>query len=1012
MKKLSLKKVLLIVVLFCIAITTIRLIWYNIFDTSESINSSEAILDLSKFDFSSNVTILLDDQWRFYPNELIDPSVPFAQQKVVRFAPSDEPWNLGNDSMYGYGSYALQIRVPENSHELMALFVSEINSASSIYIDGELVYSSGHVGKGPDTYSPGERPGIVRFAPNPTGLVEIVVQVANYDNPKSGGMVTPLRFGSADAVALRLNVGVGLTILAVTIYFLHAIYGVILYSMVKRANRDIRWLYFSLILLMITLATLLTERILMMIGFLSFEWNHRLMNAGVLLGALFLVELLKAQRPKFRTSKFYMFYQLNIIGFFFVGLLSPLSVILQIQAYMALFSFIPYIHAMNIFYRYVKNVNRDTIYLFLAMCASFISFGWLLVIERMNLDYMTYPLDLLISLLCVIIYFYREYFKVLYDKEALTEELYRTNKAKDKFLMMIAHELHNPIQVIRNITGNLLTRKDSFLDETIEPHIQKIDAVGNKLWSMVEDMLELERIADKQIQLKKSNVSLQAIATSVRDSHSYLLNGNDVRIHLEIPPDLQAVVADEKRLTQILSNLVLNAITYTERGAISIRVKALHPFIQISVHHTGKVITREQMYSVFEPSMWGELQVGQEKEGLGLALYIAKGLVELHGSSMHVSSNEEKGTSFSFMLPVAEGIVPLARANPPSLAAPETVKQPDSSEGERIRLLIVDDHTPNLRLLQSYFDPFRFKVFMVGSGKEALTLIDKFRMDLVLVDSALPDFSGYQLTKEIRENYTMSELPVLLITSYMTEEINRAGFEAGVNDSIGSPIDPIELVSRVHSLVGMKKAIEERLVMEAAWLHAQIKPHFLINTFLSIAALGRIDSDRMDALISELSTYIRLSINFQNEQGEAPLERELTLVRSYLAIQKERFEERVQIEWELEETTCVFLPPLTLQSVVENAVSHGILGRPQGGIVKIQIKKLEEGTCFIVQDTGVGMSEEKLAQLFTHKPGFETTRGVGLLNTNRRLKQRYNRGLEIESTVGVGTIVRFTIPNQ
>lgn len=1008
MKTLSLRKVILIVGVFCLLITALRLTWYSAFNSSQQLISSNGQVDLSQFDFSSNKTVLLDGQWRFFPNQLIDPTIPFEQQGEYQLQTGDETWDIGQGTPFGYASYSLRIQVPEKQRETLAFYVSEITSAARIYVNGEQVYESGVVAEEKSNYVADERPDIIQFDSSSLDFVEIMIHVANFENPQRGGMVAPLRFGSAEGVASHVSISIGLTILAVTVYFIHAVYAIILYTMVKKTNRDIRWLYLSLILLLITLATLLTERVFLMMGILSLEWNQRLLSAGVLLGALCLVELLKAQRPKYKTSIFYILYQLNIAAFLLVSLVSPISTVLQFQGYMALFSILPFLHATSIFYRYVRNVNKDTIYLLLAMCASFISFGWLLVIERLNLDRMTYPIDLLIALFCVVIYFYRQYFKVLQDKELLTEELRRTNQAKDKFLMMIAHELHNPIQVIRNITSKLVARKDENVDPTLAFDIQQIDAVGNRVWTMVEDMLELERIADRQLILQKTSVSLRAIANSLQDVNRYMVDDTQLTIRVEIPSDFPKVTADEKRLTQILSNLINNAIAYTEKGVISIRAKQFHSFAQISVHDTGKVILPQEMSNLFEPSSWGSIQSGQEKEGLGLNLYIAKGLVELHGGALQVSSDEQRGTTFSFILPISEEED--SETQNSTSSSPAFQSHYENREG-RIRLLVIDDRTPNLRLLKSYFDPVHYEVLMAGSSYDALALMDDYRMDLLVINSALADLSGYELTKKIRENYTISELPVLLVTAYSNEEINRAGFEVGVNDTIMSPIDPIELVSRVHSLVGMKKAIEERLAMEAAWLHAQIKPHFLINTFLSIAALGRIDSNRMDALINELSTYIRLSIDFQNERGESSLERELTLVRAYLAIQKERFGERIQVRWEIDETVCVSLPPLTLQSIVENAISHGILQKEKGGIVTVKIKRTDSGTCFIVQDTGVGIPREKIDELFTRKLGFEARRGVGLLNTNRRLKQRYNRGLEIESTVGLGTVVRFKIPN-
>lgn len=1002
---------MLIVLLFTVGISALRFTWNHAFYKEESIESPNGELDARGWSFDSQDTLLLDGEWRFYPNQLVNPSEAPSSYDLVN---GDEAWDLGTGSMYGYGTYAMTIQLDEDIKELLALYISELNAASRIYVNGEELYSSGNVSRSLENFESGERPEIVRFEASPEHKVDIVVQVANFENPRNGGMVVPLRFGSADAITANLNMEIGLTILAVTIYLLHAIYAILFYFLVKPTKRDIRWLYFSLILLLITLATLLTERIFLMMEVLSLEWNHRLINIGVLLGALFLVELLKNQRPTSRRSFFYLVYQAIATIFLVVGIFSPLPFVLQVQAYMALIALIPFLHALKIFYQYLRNMSKDSIFLFLALWASLVSFVWLLVIVRLNLDQKTYPFDLLIALLLVVIYFYRQYFRVVEERSQLTNELHEINAAKDSFLKMVAYELQNPVRVIRNHAASLLTPKEEPLPLSALQEVQQIEAMGNKLSSMLDDMLELERLADKKLVLNKSAVSLPAVAKAVLDAHHYLVDGDRVKLLIEMPNDLPPIYADEKRLTQILSNLVMNAGIFTDKGIISIQARLYPPFVQIAVYDTGKPIPEEELSTIFQPSAWRKDSAKQDKEGLGLILYIVKALVELHGSSIHVSSNNQKGTTLSFMLPLHENAQKSEVVNSEPVAPtvhsvmPNILEYPEG----RTRILLVEDHYPIKRVLKSYFDPFIYEVYTAETGNEALQLLDKKTMDLVLIDSSLPDLSGYEVTKRIRENFTMSELPILLILSYSTEETRRAAFEAGVNDSITSPIDSVELLSRIRTLLSMKKAIEQRLSLEAAWLHAQIRPHFLINTFLSIAALGRIDINRMDALIHELSTYIRLSIDFQNEQEESLVERELELVRAYLAIQKERFGDRVQVKWEVEEVSCVKIPPLTIQSLVENAVSHGVLGRETGGTVTIRISKDANGTCFTVLDDGVGMSPDYLSSLLDSKVGWYKNQGVGLVNTNRRLKQRYGKGLTIESCEGAGTSVSFCIPHS
>jgi len=119
--------------------------------------------------------------------------------------------------------------------------------------------------------------------------------------------------------------------------------------------------------------------------------------------------------------------------------------------------------------------------------------------------------------------------------------------------------------------------------------------------------------------------------------------------------------------------------------------------------------------------------------------------------------------------------------------------------------------------------------------------------------------------------------------------------------------------------------------MQGAWLQAQIQPHFIFNTLNSIAALGIIDSTKMQKLLLEFSNYLRISFDFKNSNPVVELKHELELVKSYIYIEQERFEDRLKIDWDIDDNINFYIPPLTIQLLVENAINHGILKKIEGG---------------------------------------------------------------------------------
>lgn len=195
--------------------------------------------------------------------------------------------------------------------------------------------------------------------------------------------------------------------------------------------------------------------------------------------------------------------------------------------------------------------------------------------------------------------------------------------------------------------------------------------------------------------------------------------------------------------------------------------------------------------------------------------------------------------------------------------------------------------------------------------------------------------------------------------------------------------------------------------MEAAWLQAQIQPHFLFNTLTAVSALSEIDPDRMRNLLGVFSDFLRDRYRLQNMDELAPVEDELSIVRSYLFIEKERFAERLQVVWEIDDCQELRIPLFTIQPLEENSVRHGIMKRSRGGTIVIRIVNHETYAETSIEDEGVGMEESVLQQILDKRMDDES--GVGLLNTDLRLKRHYREGLRIKSQPGVGTSVSFVV---
>lgn len=204
-----------------------------------------------------------------------------------------------------------------------------------------------------------------------------------------------------------------------------------------------------------------------------------------------------------------------------------------------------------------------------------------------------------------------------------------------------------------------------------------------------------------------------------------------------------------------------------------------------------------------------------------------------------------------------------------------------------------------------------------------------------------------------------------------------------------------------------KQSVQRTQDAEFAFLRAQISPHFLYNALNSIAALCREAPDKAEDAVVELSQYLRRSFDFKRLDSMTTLAKEKELLDAYLYIEKIRFGDRLQVEYDVEEGLNLTLPPLVLQPLVENAVRHGLMVKTAGGTVSITIKQKAGEAVFAVRDNGIGMDRETLSRLLEDN---EDKGGIGLWNINRRLKMLYGHGLDISSEKEKGTSVVFSLP--
>lgn len=323
--------------------------------------------------------------------------------------------------------------------------------------------------------------------------------------------------------------------------------------------------------------------------------------------------------------------------------------------------------------------------------------------------------------------------------------------------------------------------KDNSLPISADEQKEKVSLIFNiaeRLSYLVNDLLDFSKLKENELTLRITSVDLYAITHMTVEVLSYTISKN-VKIYNHIERGT-FVQADENRLRQILYNLIHNAVKYTNEGKIDITCYEKQAFLVIEIKDTGCGIAPENLKTIFNPFQQFNYSIG----GSGLGLHITKELVERQGGKIFVDSIVGQGATFSIKLrkaqPTNEELpsMPIQTYQHPFLTFPHIVEQ----IGKK-KILIVDDDAVNLKVLIDILTQENYSIIAIDNGHHVFEyLTQQPSIDLLILDIMMPTISGYEICQQVRQNYTSTELPILMLTAAIRPEDMIAAFQSGAND--------------------------------------------------------------------------------------------------------------------------------------------------------------------------------------------------------------------------------------
>jgi PAS domain S-box-containing protein len=370
-------------------------------------------------------------------------------------------------------------------------------------------------------------------------------------------------------------------------------------------------------------------------------------------------------------------------------------------------------------------------------------------------------------------------------------ELEKANKAKSDFLASMSHELRTPLNAIMGFSEVLLERNFGELNQKQEEYIRDVLEAGEHLLLLINDILDLARVESGQMMFEPSEFYVRDVVEQSITMVKERALRHYVNLSEEISGDVTTLYADERKIKQVIYNLLTNAIKFTpDNGSVSLIVRKADKDVVFSIEDTGIGIPEEAMSRLFYPFSQIRLLHPSIHEGTGLGLSIVKAIIELHGGKIWVESKVGKGSRFSFTIPsnIKHSYMPLQ----------DRIMQ-KKIDGNHV--LVVEDDKAIAKLIKGYLQEAGYKVDVANDGEQALTMVKDVKPDIITLNLSIPKKNGWVVLKSLRADPDTKDIPVIIISSI---EEGKEALTSGASSFILKPIDRQTLLQEIYRVCGRR----------------------------------------------------------------------------------------------------------------------------------------------------------------------------------------------------------------
>ena len=376
------------------------------------------------------------------------------------------------------------------------------------------------------------------------------------------------------------------------------------------------------------------------------------------------------------------------------------------------------------------------------------------------------------------------------------------NRAKDSFLAMVSHELRSPLSPI--LSWVRMLRMKALNEEKSMRALETIERSARTQAQLIDDLLDISRIVAGKLRLEVRPVDLAAVIEQAIEVVRPAADAKQIRVQTVLDTESGTIAGDPARLQQVVWNLLSNAVKFTPKGGrVQVTLERVNSHIEIAVSDTGQGIVTEFLPRLFERFEQADTGTTRSHGGLGLGLAIVRNIVELHGGTVSAeSAGEGRGATFRVRLPrmtFTRVAGETERRHPTLGPLPEPGKLPLLNE---VRVLVVDDEPDSNEVVSTVVTASGAEVRVAASAVEALQQLEHWTPDVIVSDIGMPEEDGYMLLAKLHAlPGKTARIPAIALTAYATTDDRVRIFSAGFKAHVVKPIDPIELVVVVASVV-------------------------------------------------------------------------------------------------------------------------------------------------------------------------------------------------------------------